>query len=303
MTKFALPALVFLVFALFYVSVTNPPPPDEPEMAAPPAPATQTAPAAQKLPDVAETKPVREQRPAETVDGVRAELKTLSDDLKRLSEETRANSDKIAQAATLRSDLQASQSSNDKTAQTMVDQVDALRSDQARFIQSAREAGDKAAQDLRQEIAASQARLVAQLGDASKATTARAEALSQRVDAVKKDLDDVRKTFAEDRQNMSNVSPGLALVIALAALVLGPLVARQLTANQLAAAKRQAETEAATRRAAKAAEDDPPLAPSVAAYPHQEALPDHDVPRSDREAGSDDQSNPHRHDTTNPEKV
>jgi len=300
-TKFALPALVLLVFALFYASVTSPPPPDEPEIAAPPAAA------APKSPEVAEAKPapvpvqVREPRPADAVDGVRAELKTLSDDLKRLSDETRANSEKIAQAAALRSDLQASQSSNDKTAQTIADQVDALRSDQARLIQSAREAGDKAAQDLRQEIATSQAGLAAQLGDASKATAARAEALSQRVDAVRKDLDEVKKTFAEDKQNTSNISPGLALVVALAALVLGPLVARQLTANQLAAAKRQADAEAQSRRAARAA-DDPPLAPSVAADPQQEPLRDHDAPSTDGQVVPGGETHSHRHDT-NPEKV
>jgi hypothetical protein len=300
-TKFALPALVLLVFALFYASVTSPPPPDEPELAAPPAAATP------KLPEVAESKPipvpvqVREPRPAEAVDGVRTELKTLSDDLKRLSDETKANSEKIAQAAALRSDLQASQSSNDKTAQTMADQVDALRADQARLIQSAREAGDKAAQDLRQEIVTSQAGLAAQLGDASKATAARAEALSQRVEAVRKDLDEVKKTFAEDKQNTSNISPGLALVVALAALVLGPLVARQLTANQLAAAKRQSEAEAQSRRAARAA-DDPPLAPSVAADPQQEPLRDHDAPSTDGQVVPGGETHPHRHDT-NPEKV
>lgn len=302
MTKFALPALVLLVFALFYASVTSPPPPDEPEISAPPVAA------APKPPEVVEAKPspvpvqVREPRAAEAVDGVRAELKTLSDDLKRLSDETRTNSEKIAQAAALRSDLQASQSNNDKTAQTIADQVDALRSDQARLIQSAREAGDKAAQDLRQEIATSQAGLAAQLGDASKATAARAEALSQRVEAVRKDLDEVKKTFAEDKQNTSNISPGLALVVALAALVLGPLVARQLTANQLAAAKRQADAEAQSRRAAKAAEDDPPLAPSVAADPHQEPLRDHGASSTDGQVVPGSETHPHRHDT-NPEKV
>jgi uncharacterized phage infection (PIP) family protein YhgE len=299
-TKFAVPALVFLVFALFYVSVTSPPPPDEPALEAPSA---ATTPTAQKLPDAVEPKPVRETRPAEAVDSVRAEVKALSDDLKRLSDETRANSDRIAQAAALRSDLQASQTSNDRTAQTMADQVEALRSDQAKLIQSAKETGDKAAQDLRQEIAAAQARLTAQLGETSKANTARAEALSQRVDAVKKDLDEIKKTSAEDRQNMSNVSPGLALVVALAALVLGPLVARQLTANQLAAAKRQAEAEAESRRSAKATGDDPPLAPSVAAYPQQDTLHDHDAPSTGGEVVPDGETHPHRRDTTNPEKV
>lgn len=296
MTKFALPALVFLVFALFYASVTSPP--DEEEVTAPPVQQ------AQKPPTVAEASPVREPRPAEAVDGVRAELKALSDGLKRLSDDTKANSDKIAQAATLRSDLQDSRSSNDKAAQTMTDQVDALRSDQAKFMQAAKEASDRTAQDLRKEIADSQARLAAQFSETMKAGTARSETLAQRVDAIRKDVDDIKKTIADDRQNASNISPGLALVVALAALVLGPFVARQLTANQIAAARKQAEAEAAVARAAKAPEAEPPLAPSVAADLHQETLHRHDTSPSSGEAAPDKETGSHSaHDTTNPEKV
>jgi len=308
-TKFAFPALVFLVFALFYTSVTNPPPPDEPELAEPPAPVTQTVPSSQavpatpKLPDVAETRPARESRPAEAVDGVRTELKTLSDELKRLSEESKANSDKIAQAATLRSDLQDSKSSNDKTAQTMVEQVDALRSDQTRFMQAAKEANDRTVQELRQEITSSQGRLAAQFGETIKANTARSEALSQRVDAMRKDLDEVKKTFADERQNESNISPGLALVVALAALVLGPFVARQVTANQIAAARKRDEAErSAAARSERVTANEPPLAPSVAPAPQQEA-PHHQSPLSTGEATEVNEADAGRHAPSDPEKV
>ena len=255
MTKFALPALILLIFALFSFSLTS---------QSPDAPADlddTRAELTQKLADAEKAKQDREQEFANTIDSVRAELKRLSDDVK-------ANSDKIAQTVTVRSDLQDSKSSSDKTVQSVLDQIDALRSDQVKFLQDVKETGDKAAQALRQEVAASQAKLVAQVGDTLKANTARSEALAQRVDAMKKDIDDVKKNLDEDRQNISNISPGLALVVALAALVLGPFVARQFTANQLAAAKKQAAAEAAAAaqpQAAKTAEPEPPLAPPRAA--------------------------------------
>ena len=189
--------------------------------------------------------PDRVEQLAKLIDSLNAELKRLSDD-------TKANSDKIAQTAALRSDLQDSKSSSDKTAQTMVEQIDALRSDQVKVLQDAKESNDKAAQ-LWQELAASQTKLVAQVGDTLKASTARSEALAQRVDAMKKDIDDVKKSIDEDRQNAYNISPGLALAAALAALVLCLFVARQLTANQLAAARKQAEAEAAAAARSQAA--------------------------------------------------
>jgi hypothetical protein len=280
-TKFALPALALLIFGLFYYSVTSQPPDEPSEIGTSLAEVTQ-----QPAVAVAEkAEPDRVQQLAKTIDSVRADLKRLSDDAK-------ANSDKIAQTAALRSDLQDSKSSSDKTAQIMTDQVDALRSDQAKFLQEARETNDKAAQALRQELAASQAKLVAQFGDTLKASTARSEALTQRVDAMKKDIDDVRKAVDEDRQSVSNISPGLALVVALAALVLGPFVARQLTANQIAAARKQAESEAAAAersQAAKMAHAEPPLAPSAAAEIPQDDSPQHEAPPLGDEPG------PHRH--------
>ena len=270
MTKFALPALALLIFGLFYYSITSQPPDEPSEIAAPRAEATQ-----QPAFAVAEkTESDRVQQLARTIDSVRADLKRLSDDAK-------ANSDKIAQTAALRSDLQDSKSSSDKTAQIMTDQVEALRSDQAKFLQEAKETSDKAAQALRQEFAASQAKLVAQVGDTLKASTARSETLAQRVDAIKKDLDDVKKTVDEDRQNVSNIAPGLALVVALAALVLGPFVARQLTANQIAAARKQAAAEAAAAErshAAKTAEKSE-SPPSTSAVPPQEDSVQHEAPR------------------------
>lgn len=269
MTKFALPALVLLIFGLFYFSVTSPPPDAPSELAD--SRAEQTA----KVADAEVVMPDGDQQAAKTIDSLRAELKRLSDDVK-------ANNDKIAQAAALRSDLQDSKSNSDKTAQIMADQIEALRSDQAKFLQTAKATNDQAAKALQEEVAASQAKLLAQVGDTLKANTARSEALAQRVEAMKKDIDDVKKSLDEDKQNTSNLSPGLALFVALAALLLGPFVAYQFTANQLAAAKKQAAAEAAAAaqlQTAKTAKMEPPLAPLAAAEPPQEDSPRHEAPR------------------------
>ena len=152
MTKFALPALALLIFGLFYFSITSQPPDEPSDVAAPREEATQQ-PVAEKT---VAAEPDRAQQLTKTIDSISAELKRLSDD-------TKANSDKIAQAAALRADLQDSKSSSDKTTQSMVEQIDALRSDQAKVLQDAKESNDKAAQALRQEFAASQAKLVAQV--------------------------------------------------------------------------------------------------------------------------------------------
>ena len=293
MTKFALPALTLLIFGLFYFSVTSQPPDAPAELAGP------RAELAQNLADAEKAEQDRVQELAKTIDSVRAELK-------RLSEDTKANSDKIAQTAALRSDLQDSKSSSDKTAQSMVDQIDALRSDQAKFLQDAKETHDKAAQALRQEVEASQAKLLAQVGDTLKVNTARSEALTQRVDAMKKDIDDVKKNVDEDRQNISNISPGLALVVALAALVLGPFVARQFTANQIAAAKKQAAAEAAAAarsQPAKTAETDPPLAPSAAAELPQDDTLQHEAPPLGEEARPHHDANTNQKAAPDSEKV
>lgn len=263
MTKFALPALVLLIFGLFYFSVTSPPPDAPSELAGPRTELTL------KVADAEDVRPDRDQQADKTLDSVRAELKRLSDDV-------RANNDKIAQTAALRSDLQDSKSSSDKTAQIMADQIEALRSDQVKFLQNAKATNDQAAKALQEEVAASQAKLLAQVGDTLKANTARSEALAQRVEAMKKDIDDVKKSLDEDKQNISNLSPGLALFVALAALVLGPFVAYQFTANQLAAAKKQIQT-------AKTVETEPPLAP-LAAKPPQEDSPRYEAPQLGEEA-------------------
>ena len=278
MTKLALPALAFLIFGLFYFSITSQPPDASSEVAD--AREEVTQPPAVAVVEKAE--PDRLQQLTKTIDSVSAELK-------RLSDATKANSDKIAQTAALRSDLQDSKSSSDKTAQSMVEQVDALRAGQVKFLQEAKESNDKAVEALRQELAASQAKLVAQVSDTIRANTARSEALAQRVDAVKKEIDDVRKNIDEDRQNVSNISPALALVAALAALVLGPFVARQLTANQIAAARKQADAEAAAAQraeAARTAQAGPPLAPSVTADLPHEHSPQHDAPPLGEEVNS-----------------
>lgn len=272
MTKFGLPALVLIIFGLFYFSVP-PQTPDEPvDVAAPLASPAQdnravAEPAKEAVKETAK-EPVRDdrqQQSAAALESIRAELKRLSDDAK-------ATNEKIAQATALRSDVESSKSSIDSAAQFVRDQIGALRADQTKALNDAREAGDKAAQTLRQEVAASQGKLADQLGETLKANTARAEALAQRVDAMKKDVDDIKKTLDESRESAFNVSPGLAIIVALAALVFGPLLARQLTANQLAAAKQQAEADAAAaaRRNRVDTETNPPLAPSSAAPPHED---------------------------------
>jgi uncharacterized phage infection (PIP) family protein YhgE len=294
-TKFALPALTLIIFGLFYFSVTSQPPDTPSDIAGQREEVTQQP----AVTVAAKTEPDRVQQLARTVDNVSAELK-------RLSDETKTNSDKIAQAAALRSDLQDSKSSNDRTAQSLAQQVDALRSDQVKFLQETKDSNDKAAQALRQEFAASQARLVAEVGDTLKANTARSEALAQRVDAMKKEIDDVRKNIEEDRQNVSNISPGLALVVALAALALGPFLTRQLTLNQLAAARKEAEAKAAaTQRsqAARTTQAEPPLAPSAAAeLPHHDS-PQHEAPPLGEDVRPQHEVDPPRKAAPDSEKV
>lgn len=297
MTKFGLPALVLIIFGLFYFSVP-PQTPDEPvDVAAPLASPAQdnravAEPAKEAVKETAK-EPVRDdrqQQSAAALESIRAELKRLSDDAK-------ATNEKIAQATALRSDVESSKSSIDSAAQFVRDQIGALRADQTKALNDAREAGDKAAQTLRQEVAASQGKLADQLGETLKANTARAEALAQRVDAMKKDVDDIKKTLDESRESAFNVSPGLAIIVALAALVFGPLLARQLTANQLAAAKQQAEADAAAaaRRNRVDTETNPPLAPSSAAPPHEDP-PHRSEPETIDEASAshrdDDQPTP-----------
>jgi hypothetical protein len=295
-TKFALPALVLIIFGLFYFSVP-PQTPDEPVDAAAPlaAPAQDNRAVAEPAKEtVKETakEPVRDDRQqqlATAVDSIRAELKRLSDDAK-------ASNEKIAQATALRSDVENSKSSIDSAAQFVRDQIGALRADQTKALNDAREAGDKAAQTLRQEVAASQGKLADQLGETLKANTARAEALAQRVDAMKKDVDDIKKNLDESRESAFNISPGLAIIVALAALVFGPLVARQLTANQLAAARQQAEADAvaAARRNRVDTVANPPLAPSHATPPHE------DPPHHRNDAATTDEASASHHDDDQP---
>jgi hypothetical protein len=296
-TKFALPALVVCIFALFSFSVASQ------SNDAPPDLAALRAELIQKLADAEKANEAREQQLVKTVDGVRTELQRLSDDAK-------ANTDKIAPTVMLRSDLlkliQDSKSSSDKAAQIMLEQIDALRSDQVKSLKDAKETGDKETQALREGITASQAELVAQIGDTLKANTARSEALAQRVDAMKKDIDDVKKNFDGDRQEISNISPGFALFAALAALLLGPFVAYQFTANQLAAAKRQAAAEgaaAAQTQTAKTTEAEPPLAPPAAAEPQQEAFLHSEASEPDEGASPYDDANRDHQTAPDPEKV
>jgi hypothetical protein len=246
----ALPAIALCLYALvFYVSAkpnwitskSNNVSHDVAELPAAPTQKVVQAETAKPEPKTAAQEPKTATQehasPANTLDSIHAELQRLSGDIK-------ANSDKIAQTATLRPDLlkliQDSKSSSDEAAQTARDQINALRSDQAKFLENAKDTGDKAAQSLREEVAAAQAKLAAQVSDTLKANSANSEALAQRVDAMKKDVEQVKKNFDEVRQNDSSISPTVALIAALVALVLGPFIA-----YKLAAARQRSGTGAA----------------------------------------------------------
>jgi hypothetical protein len=184
----------------------------------------------------------------------------------------------------------------------MLDQIDELRSDQVKFLKDVKETGDKAAQVLRQEVDASQAKLVAQVGDTLKANTAPSE-LAQRVDVMKKDVDAVKKTIEEGQQN---ISPGFALIAALVALVLGPFIAYKFTANQLAAAKQQAAADAgaaAPPHGASTIEAESPLAPAAAAEPQQEDFMQHEAPSVGEEGSTHQDADGHQQTAPDPEKV
>jgi hypothetical protein len=292
-TKFALPSLVLCIvlFSLPAASQSNDAPPDL---------AALRAELTQKLADADKARQDSEQQLAKSIDSLRAELQRLSDDAK-------ANRDKIAQTVMLRSDLlkliQDFKSTSDKAAQIMLDQIDALRSDQVKFLKEARESSDKATQALQQEVANSQARLLAQVDDTLKANTAPSEALAQRVDAMNKEFDDVKKNADEDRQNVSNISPGFAIIVALAALILGPFLAYKITANQLAAAKQHAAAPTAQHQATNAAEAEPPLAPTAAFEPPQEALLHGEAPPPGEETDPHHDANGHAQAAPDPEKV
>jgi hypothetical protein len=296
MTKYALPVIVLCILALFSYSVSSQSSDVTPDLSA------LRAELSQKLADADKAKQERDQQFVKTIDSVRAELQHLSDDEK-------ANSDKIAQTVMLRSELlkliQDAKSSSDKAAQIMLDQIDALRSEQVKLLHDAKETADKAAQALRQEVAASQAKLVAQVTDTLKANTAGSEALAQRVDAMKKDIDELKANF-EDEQNGSNISPGFALLVALVALVVGPFLAYKLAANQLATARAPAAAEAAAAQppAAKTADGaEPPLAPSAAPEPRRNAYLHHEAPTLGEEASPHHDANKHQQATPDPEKV
>jgi hypothetical protein len=292
-TKLALPSLV-LCIVLFSLPAASQSNDASPDLAALRAELTQQLAVAEKA------KQDSEQQLGKNIDNLRAELQRLSGDAK-------INSDQIAQTVMLRSDLlkliQDFKSTSDKAAQIMLDQIDALRSDQVKFLKEAKETSEKATQALRQEVTNSQAKLVTQVDDTLRANTTPSEALAQRVDAMKKDIDDVKKNSDEDRENVSNISPGFALIAALAALVLGPFVAYKLTANQLAAARQHAAAPAARSQAANAAEAEPPLAPTATAEPEQEDLLQRDAPSPPGEPDPHHDANGHPHTAPDPEKV
>ena len=286
MNKLALPALILCIFSLLAVSARSQSNDAPPDLAAPRAEVTQ------KPGDADKATQDRDQQLTKTLDGIRAELQRLSDDAK-------ANSDKVGQTVMLRSDLlklmQDSKSGSEKTAKIMLDQIDALRAEQVKFLT-----------DAKAEVDAlkAQADTLKAQADTLKADAASSEALAQRLDAMKKDIDGVKKNVDEVRQNTSDISPGLALIVALAALVLGPLVSRQFAANQLAAGSNNrhavAETAAAAQseahntdeegpplappEAGKMADEETQLAPPADAELPQQAVAHHDEPATDEPA-------------------
>lgn len=303
MTRFALPALILCILALFSYSVMSQ------SNGAPPGLAELLAEPTQKIAEAETAAQDLKQQPVTSIDRVGAELQ-------RLSDETKSNSEKIAQTATLRSDLlkqiEDSKASSDKVAQNLIDQINAMRSEQVNLLKDANKAGEKATQALRDQVAASQAKLVGQIDDALKANTDRAQILAQRVDVMKKDIEVVKKNIDEDRQNQSSISPGFALFAALAALALGPFLAYQLAANQLARIKQQAAATAARTQTTKSAdevgpplapsttaEDGPPLAPRTAAEPEQTTSLNHEA----EEARAYQDANGHQQANTDQEKV
>ena len=127
MTKlFALPAIALCLYGLvFYVSakpnwITSKSNNVSHDVAELPAAPTQKVVQAETATQERKTVTQERESPANTLDSIRAELQQLSDDIK-------ANSDKIAQTATLRPDLlkliQDSKSSSDEAAQTARDQI------------------------------------------------------------------------------------------------------------------------------------------------------------------------------------
>ncbi len=271
MPKIALPALVLCILALFSYSVTS---------QSNDAPAEFNEPSGEPTQKFAQNANQDREPPVKAIDRVDAELS-------RLSDEAKANSAKIAQTATLRSDLlkliEDTKASSDKVAQNLLDQINAMRSDQEKSLKDVKDNGDRAAQALRDEVAASQTKLVVRIDDALKANAARSDALSQRLEVMNKEIGDVKKNFEDDQQSRSNLSPGFALLAALAALVLGPFVAYQLTANQLAGIKQQAAATTARTQTAEPEEVQSPPASHAAAEPPPEFI-EHESPPLSEEA-------------------
>ncbi len=294
MTKFAFPALILCILALFSYSVTSQSNEPSAELLEPGAQPSQ------KVPEAENAELKREQPPAKTIDSVSA-------DLQRLSEDSKANSDKIAETAALRADLlkliQDAKSNNDKAAQGMLDQINALRSDQIKSLKDAKETGDKTAQGLRQEVSASQAKLVAQVDDMLKANTASSEVLAQRVDALRKDIDETKKNFDEERQSISAISPTIAFFVALTALILGPFLAYQLASFQLERIKQQTAAAPAKPDVANAAQSEPSLGATAAAETQQGADLHHEAPALGEDAIPHYEPNEDRREGFDREKV
>ncbi len=289
MSKLALSALILGILALFSYVVASPPtdvPADPTELRAASANNPREAISAEK------------KHEGPSADSVAI----AGTDLQRLSEGIKSNTDKIT---ALRSDLlkqiQDLKTSSDHTAQSLLGQINALKSEQARAQQASKDAEDKASQGMKAEIAAAQAKLVAQVDTVEKANVARFDALGQRVDTQRKDFDDVKNSFEEDRRNTSSISPGVALVVALAALVLGPFVAYQFLANQLAGLRR--EDPGATAALQPTPEVGPDLPQSSSDPKRKEGVFDHEAPPLFQESSVQHETGEERPLTPQPEEA
>jgi DNA repair exonuclease SbcCD ATPase subunit len=204
-TKFALPVLVLCLYGLIFyafkpetnLAITSLSSNVSREAASTPAEATTKRIAGQKpaepSPEVAQAEsagsPESQKAPAEPRAATpepspAGKLDSIGTELQRLTDDIKTNTEKIDQTAKLIQDLKSE--------------------------------GDKAAQSLRAEVTASQAKLA----DVLKANSASAETLAQRVDTMRKEIEQVKKKIDDGRK-----MPFVAFFTALVALFFGLFVA------------------------------------------------------------------------------
>jgi outer membrane biosynthesis protein TonB len=227
-TKFALPVLVLCLYGLIFYAFTpksnlpitspssnasheaasTPAEPKSTGAATKPAEATQKpAEAAQKPAEAAEKPAESAQKQAEPASKVAQAESPPAPESQKAAAEPKGASPEPSQDS-LRTELQQLthdiKANTEKIAQT------------AKLIADSKSDGDKAAQSLREEVVASQAKLA----DALKASSASSESLARRVDTMGKDIEQVR-TKVDDGRKM----PFVAFFTALVALFFALFVA------------------------------------------------------------------------------